>query len=146
VLGVRDCSGLREAGDRPVVGRDVGSAIRASPFPRFALPVGEERRGKSLQLRWKSAGIKRITLMAETEGSCLAPVCPQLEFRQEKQKRWEVNRVHAQGTSFRCFGPSISLSEDYHAGDAFNKGARTVIGCQSPPETCLQPLLGVRRV
>lgn len=77
-------------------------------------------------------------------GSCSAPArrggLP--ECRQQKRKCREVNGVHARGTSCCCLGPSIHLSEGYHFGDAINKGARTVSGCQSLRETCLQPPLG----
>lgn len=85
---------------------------------------GKPRAGWDLQgLLW-AAGPK---------GSCLAAA------RLQKRKCREVNGVHARGTSCCCLGPSIHLSEGYHFGDAFNKGARTVSGCQSLRETCLQP-------
>lgn len=93
---------------------------------------------------WDRRGLPRA---AGTKGSCLAAarLLPARrggppECRQQKQKCGEVNRVHARGTSCCCLGPSIHLSEGYHFGDAFNKGARTVSGCQSLRETCRQPL------
>lgn len=57
-----------------------------------------------------------------------------LEFWQEKQKCCEVIEVHPQGTPFCCLAARIGLSEGYRFGDAFNKGTRTVIGCQSLPK------------
>lgn len=67
-----------------MVGRDLASAVGASPFPGgapgFALLVGEERRGKSppahLEEPRDQMDHQGLPLMAETKGSCLAPVCP----------------------------------------------------------------------
>lgn len=93
------------------------------------LPVGEEGEEPSSSFgrsrdHMDHVDHQELLLLAETEGSCSAPACPQRgapNFQQEKQKRWETSRAPAQGVSLHGSGPSLSLAGLCHRGDTSDK-------------------------
>lgn len=104
----------------------------------FAPCLGSLHGSKALQLVWKSPGIRGITRgysrwQKPRAAAWLPSACGGTNGDLAGETKILGHKVHAQGTSLCCSDPPISLSEGYHFGDAFNKGARTVTGCQKLP-------------